>query len=304
MPIAYSQAQRNAAASRKSPKTCACRLRTRSHFLRLMEMVISIITELAPDTARFGVWQRPRQAYFLKPTFPAWFANQGHECDGLFIVGCTTSGCVRASAVDAFSRQINSFIIADAVFDRFSASHKIALFDCQAKYADLISAADFETHSAAKSWPTTKRQSRAGQKAPHDRGYIEAGSRKHATTNSRLPMLAKERIAPALFALITHVQPAQRQKHLARCRKTSSGQHTSTIHKQHHDLSADRRVMLHFPVAEIRPQPMAELLRKWDWCRAPEKSNTHSTAVIAATRNGSIRGISGRALLQMARPSR
>ena len=63
------------------------------------------------------------------------------------VVGAGSSGCVLASAVDAFSRQINNFIIADAVFDRFSISHKIALFDCQAKYADLISASDLETYS-------------------------------------------------------------------------------------------------------------------------------------------------------------
>jgi maleamate amidohydrolase len=140
MPIAYSR--RSAMRlRRKSPKTA--RATEDAKPFSAAEDGNSIITELAPDTPDL-VFGKGAPSIFFETEFPAWFT--GHECDGLFIVGCTTSGCVRASAVDAFSRQINSFIIADAVFDRFSASHKIALFDCQAKYADLISTADFESH--------------------------------------------------------------------------------------------------------------------------------------------------------------
>jgi len=141
MPIAYSR--RSAMRlRRKSPKTA--RATEDAKPFSSTKDGNSIITELAPESIDL-VFGKHAPSIFFETEFPAWF--QDHECDGLFMVGCTTSGCVRASAVDAFSRQINTFIIADAVFDRFSISHKVALFDCQAKYADLIGTADFESYS-------------------------------------------------------------------------------------------------------------------------------------------------------------
>jgi maleamate amidohydrolase len=140
MPIAYSR-RSDIRLRRKSPKTA--RATEDAKPLSAAEDGNSIISELAPDRTDL-VFGKGAPSIFFKTEFPAWFLD--HKCDGLFLVGCTTSGCVRASAVDAFSRQINGFIVADAVFDRFSASHKIALFDCHAKYADLISTADFESY--------------------------------------------------------------------------------------------------------------------------------------------------------------
>ncbi|SLN63985.1 Maleamate amidohydrolase [Roseivivax jejudonensis] len=58
--------------------------------------------------------------------------------DGVIVAGCTSSGCVRATAVDAYNRDLPCLVVADAVFDRFESSHALALFDLQAKYADLV----------------------------------------------------------------------------------------------------------------------------------------------------------------------
>ena len=58
--------------------------------------------------------------------------------DSLLIAGCTTSGCVRASVVDAFSYGYRCFVVEDCVFDRFELSHLVNLFDMNAKYADVI----------------------------------------------------------------------------------------------------------------------------------------------------------------------
>lgn len=141
MPIAYSR--RSAMRlRRKSPKTGRA-IEDAKPFSATKDGN-RIIAELTPHTEDL-VFGKGAPSIFFETEFPAWFQNQA--CDGLFLVGCTTSGCVRASAVDAFSRQINTFIIADAVFDRFSISHKVALFDCQAKYADLIGTSDFESYS-------------------------------------------------------------------------------------------------------------------------------------------------------------
>ena len=62
-------------------------------------------------------------------------------CDGVVLTGGTTSGCVRATAVDAFNHDLSVLLVPEAVFDRFDASHAMSLFDLQAKYADLVDGA-------------------------------------------------------------------------------------------------------------------------------------------------------------------
>lgn len=62
-----------------------------------------------------------------------------HRVDTLLITGCTTSGCVRASAVDACQTGFRPMVIREAVGDRSQAAHEQSLFDLQAKYADVVS---------------------------------------------------------------------------------------------------------------------------------------------------------------------
>lgn len=58
--------------------------------------------------------------------------------DTLLITGTTTSGCVRATVVDAFSHGFHCFVVEECTFDRFELSHLVNLFDMNAKYADVI----------------------------------------------------------------------------------------------------------------------------------------------------------------------
>jgi len=58
--------------------------------------------------------------------------------DSLVFTGCTTSGCVRASVVDACSLNYKAIVCQDAVFDRSSVSHAVNLFDIAHKYADVM----------------------------------------------------------------------------------------------------------------------------------------------------------------------
>lgn len=60
--------------------------------------------------------------------------------DTVLIAGGTTSGCVRATAVDAFASGFRVGVIADCVFDRFELSHAASLFDLNAKYANVMPA--------------------------------------------------------------------------------------------------------------------------------------------------------------------
>jgi N-formylmaleamate deformylase len=58
--------------------------------------------------------------------------------DTVIICGTTTSGCVRATAVDSVQYGFPTLVVADAVADRARSAHEANLFDIQAKYADVI----------------------------------------------------------------------------------------------------------------------------------------------------------------------
>lgn len=60
------------------------------------------------------------------------------ELDGLVIVGASTSGCVRATVVDAVQHGFRVLVPSDAVADRAQAPHDAALFDIDSKYGDVM----------------------------------------------------------------------------------------------------------------------------------------------------------------------
>ncbi len=62
--------------------------------------------------------------------------------DSLIVTGTTTSGCVRASVLDAFSENLRCTLVEEGCFDRSQASHAINLCDMHAKYADVVPAED------------------------------------------------------------------------------------------------------------------------------------------------------------------
>ncbi len=59
--------------------------------------------------------------------------------DNVILTGLTTSGCVRATCVDAMSHGFITTVVRDACGDRHSAPHEANLFDMNAKYADVVS---------------------------------------------------------------------------------------------------------------------------------------------------------------------
>jgi len=66
-------------------------------------------------------------------------ALNGMGIDTLIITGVTTSGCIRATCVDAMSNGFIPIVVADACGDRHEAPHEANLFDMNAKYADVVS---------------------------------------------------------------------------------------------------------------------------------------------------------------------
>lgn len=66
--------------------------------------------------------------------------------DTLLIVGCTTSGCIRATAVDAVQHGFRPMVVRECVGDRHDGPHEANLFDIDAKYGDVISRQDAVDH--------------------------------------------------------------------------------------------------------------------------------------------------------------
>ena len=62
--------------------------------------------------------------------------------DSVIVTGTTTSGCVRATVLDAFSLNFRVAVAEEGCFDRSQASHAINLCDMHAKYADVVPTAE------------------------------------------------------------------------------------------------------------------------------------------------------------------
>jgi len=60
------------------------------------------------------------------------------KIDTLIVTGCTTSGCIRATVIDAYSYKFKVIIPVECVFDRAVLPHKINLFDMDAKHGDVV----------------------------------------------------------------------------------------------------------------------------------------------------------------------
>ncbi len=73
---------------------------------------------------------------FFETDLAATLAAKG--IDTLLITGLSTSGCVRATALDACQHGFLPFVVREACGDRHPAPHEASLFDLQAKYAEVI----------------------------------------------------------------------------------------------------------------------------------------------------------------------
>jgi maleamate amidohydrolase len=62
--------------------------------------------------------------------------------DSVILTGLTTSGCVRATCVDAMSHGFRTAVVSEACGDRHEGPHNANLFDMNAKYADVVSEAE------------------------------------------------------------------------------------------------------------------------------------------------------------------
>jgi maleamate amidohydrolase len=95
----------------------------------------AIVPELAPEANEMVVRKTNPSAFFGTP-LAAWLTQRGVKT--LLIAGSTTSGCVRASVVDAMCHGFRPLVLSDCVGDRALEPHKANLFDMQQKYAAVM----------------------------------------------------------------------------------------------------------------------------------------------------------------------
>lgn len=89
------------------------------------------------DAATDILLQKTQASAFFGTALPALLATR--QCDSLIIAGATTSGCVRASVVDAMQNAFPPFVVEECVADRSAAQHASNLIDMQSKYAEVVS---------------------------------------------------------------------------------------------------------------------------------------------------------------------
>ena len=95
--------------------------------------------EIAPREGDVLIPKKHPSAFFATPLASHLIDLQA---DTLVVTGCTTSGCVRGSVVDAFAYNFRVLVPQDAVYDRSATSHAVNLFDMASKYADVATTAE------------------------------------------------------------------------------------------------------------------------------------------------------------------
>ena len=95
-----------------------------------------IVQVLKPLSSELVIKKQSASAFF-STGLSDWLTF--HRVDTTLIVGCTTSGCVRASVVDSMQHNYKTIVVFDCVADRAQEPHDANLFDMQQKYADVMS---------------------------------------------------------------------------------------------------------------------------------------------------------------------
>jgi maleamate amidohydrolase len=105
-----------------------------------------IVDALRPIPGELVIRKRQASAFF-GTEFAPWLL--WNRVDTLFVTGCTTSGCVRATVVDAVAYNLRTIVVTDGVGDRAIGPHEANLFDMGQKYADLMTAAEIMAATGA-----------------------------------------------------------------------------------------------------------------------------------------------------------
>lgn len=106
-----------------------------------------IFEAFAPRDGDIMIVKERASAFYGTPILPE-LTRLG--ISSLIVCGESTSGCVRASTVDAYSAGYHVCIAEECVFDRSQLSHKVNLFDLHHKYADVLGVDEIVAHLEAQ----------------------------------------------------------------------------------------------------------------------------------------------------------
>lgn len=95
----------------------------------------AIVPQLAPSPGEYVVRKSTPSAFYGTMLAP-WLAQRGVQT--LVVAGCVTSGCVRASVVDAMQAGFRPLVVSDCCGDRALGPHEANLFDMAQKYAAVM----------------------------------------------------------------------------------------------------------------------------------------------------------------------
>jgi maleamate amidohydrolase len=107
--------------------------------MSIPEQGYRIPPEVAPEPKDIMLPKKHPSAFFGTP-LASYLVDL--QVDSLVVTGCSTSGCVRSTVVDAFAYNYKVLVPFDAVYDRSETVHKVNLFDMGQKYADVMSTDD------------------------------------------------------------------------------------------------------------------------------------------------------------------
>ena len=108
---------------------------TNRNLKALANDVYDIKAELAPEPGELVIYKERASGFFGTPLIAHL---QMMKIDSLIICGESTSGCVRASTVDAYSYGFHNVVVEECTYDRSPICHKVNLFDLHHKYADVM----------------------------------------------------------------------------------------------------------------------------------------------------------------------
>lgn len=102
-----------------------------------------IYEAFAPQPGELVIHKERASAFFGTPLVAHL---RRMKVESLIICGESTSGCVRASTVDAYSYGFHNVLVEECTYDRSMLSHKVNLFDLHHKYADVMHVEDVIAH--------------------------------------------------------------------------------------------------------------------------------------------------------------
>ena len=137
IPVIYTTSEQ-----RKEARPDSVQATNRQHEGRQSD-AFEIYKDFKPEAGDLIIYKERASGFYGTPLV-AHLTQMG--INSLIVCGESTSGCVRASVVDAYSNGFHITVVEECCFDRSILSHKVNLFDLHHKYADVMHLEEVKSH--------------------------------------------------------------------------------------------------------------------------------------------------------------